>query len=1299
MATVVLQTVGAAIGGAVGGPIGAMVGRTAGALAGAYVDQQIFGPGDRTVQGPRLDSTQALSSREGAPVAQVFGRARVAGEIIWATRFLEIQSSEEVGGKGGGGSTTTETYSYFANFAIGLCEGPVGGFGRIWADGKLLEQTDFTIRFYRGDAYQEPDSLIEARQGGGNTPAFRGLAYAVFENLPLADFGNRIPQIAVEVLRPVGRLEKLVSGVNMIPGATEFGYDPERVTEQISEAETRTLNVHQKTDWTDFRASLRELVSTCPNLKQVALVVAWFGDDLRASHCQLKPGVEVRDRVIVDGEPWHVAGFSRADAHLVSTKDGSPAYGGTPSDASVLRAIALIKSYGLKVCLNPFIMMDVPDGSPLPDPYGASQQAPYPWRGRITCHPAPLMPGSPDRSPQAGLQVQAFTGSTDLSQIKIGEGRVLHDGVSEYSYRRLILHYIRLAELAGGVDMFMVGSEMRCLTQVRNAPNRFPFVGALTRLAMEAKAVLGSSCFVTYGADWSEYFGYQPQDGSGDVFFHLDPLWANAAIDGVGIDNYMPLSDWRDFDDDDFEARTSQDPDYLASNMASGEGYDWYYESLADRYAKQRTPITDGLNKPWVFRYKDLKSWWSHYHVERRGGVELGAATAWQPASKPFVFTEYGCPAVHNGPAQPNVFYDPKSSESALPYLSLGNRDDQAQFAYIEAHQSHWDIRHPAFNPTNNPRSEIYGGRMVDMDRSQLWAWDARPYPYFPERSDLWTDAGNWHKGHWLNGRLGAVRLSDLIMELVGRAGINEVDASQVIGVFDGYLIGDITSPRSALEVLVNLYQLDIYEERGTLVFRSRGRDAVTTITHDQLVEEDEKPFLTVERQQESDIPASAQLNHMSPAGDFQSAITSVHRTNGNNLEVQSMNAPIIADEARMAPVLESWLTERWVNRETVQFGLDWSFAHLNVGDLVALDIGENANLYRITAIEEGAFLTINGVATHTATATPDFGDGPEQRQIPTVETGKVLVEFLDLPILPGTEASHGNRIAAARASGGGPFGVYASPIGSGFSYRQSLDLSATLGRLTNDFPPSDVSGRWSSSDDLYLELTNGALSSAAEELVLAGNNALAVEKPSGAFEVIQFRSAALVGPDTYRLSNLLRGQGGTEEEAALSALTGARVVLLNRACASLDIRDDELGSSLNWRITRSGGGLGDAATAADTFAPGLRGFQPYRPVHLSAHADADGNVRLTWVRRDRLNSDSWALAEIPQSEDAELYRVIVKDGSGQTLERETAAQAMLLDTTEIQTAFGTSLPPLEIAVAQISATVGAGPSATTFIA
>jgi hypothetical protein len=94
----------------------------------------------------------------------------------------------------------------------------------------------------------------------------------------------------------------------------------------------------------------------------------------------------------------------------------------------------------------------------------------------------------------------------------------------------------------------------------------------------------------------------------------------------------MPLSDWRD----GFERADGQegwpaiyDRAYLQANIAGGEGFDWFYASAADRSAQVRTPITDGAaSKPWVFRYRDLRAWWSNEHYDRPGGVDARAGRA-----------------------------------------------------------------------------------------------------------------------------------------------------------------------------------------------------------------------------------------------------------------------------------------------------------------------------------------------------------------------------------------------------------------------------------------------------------------------------------------------------------------------------------------------------------------------------------------------------------------------------------------------------------------------------------------------
>jgi hypothetical protein len=337
--------------------------------------------------------------------------------------------------------------------------------------------------------------------------------------------------------------------------------------------------VHTRQGGSDWDVALDQLQAILPNVGAVSLIVGWFGDDLRAGTCTIRPGVDAADKVTAPLE-WSVAGQSRGSAHLVSTVDGRAAYGGTPSDETVVAAIQDLDARGIAVTLAPFIFMDVAAGNALTDPYtGAASQPLYPWRGRITCSPAPGQPGSPDKTGTAATQVAAFIGAAAVSDFAIVDGEVVYSGPAEWSYRRFILHYAHLAGAAGGVDAFLIGSEMRGLTWVRDSASTYPFVAALATHAADVKAVLGSATLVSYAADWSEYFGHQPADGSGDVYFHLDPLWSSADIDAVAIDVYWPLSDWRDGSshaDRLAGAPSIYDLDYLGANILAGEGYDWY---------------------------------------------------------------------------------------------------------------------------------------------------------------------------------------------------------------------------------------------------------------------------------------------------------------------------------------------------------------------------------------------------------------------------------------------------------------------------------------------------------------------------------------------------------------------------------------------------------------------------------------------------------------------------------------------------------------------------------------------------
>jgi len=503
MATLVLAGAGAALGGSVGGSLLGLssmaLGKAAGATLGSLIDQRLLGAGAEPIETGRVERFRVMGSSEGAGLARVFGRTRVAGQMIWSSRFLETVSTEDVGGKGGGGGgATVREYSYSVSVAVALCEGDVIRVGRIWADGQPVDQSGLTWRLHRGTEDQAPDPLIAAIEGVAETPAYRGTAYVVIENLGLGPYGNRIPQFSFEVFRrPAPRNPDLprspaldVRGVALVPGTGEYALVTEPVYFRRGKGDSTALNVHNDRGEPDFLVSLDQLEAEFPASRAVSLVVSWFGDDLRCDRCTLRPKVEQTGQ---DGDPmrWRVSGLGRFEATAVSRKDNRPVFGGTPADPSVIQAIETMRAGGHAVMFYPFVLMDILEGNGLEDPWsGAASQPPVPWRGRITLAAAPGRAGSSDKTAAAAGEVAHFFGEARASDFEVSGATIEYTGPQEWSYRRFILHYAHLCARAGGVDAFCIGSELRGLTQIRGSADGYPAVRALLELAGEVRAIL-----------------------------------------------------------------------------------------------------------------------------------------------------------------------------------------------------------------------------------------------------------------------------------------------------------------------------------------------------------------------------------------------------------------------------------------------------------------------------------------------------------------------------------------------------------------------------------------------------------------------------------------------------------------------------------------------------------------------------------------------------------------------------------------------------------------------------------------
>lgn len=1253
MATILLGAAGAALGAGFGGTVlglsGAIIGRAVGATLGRVIDQRLLGAGSEPVETGRVDRFRLMGASEGAPVGQIFGRVRVSGQVIWATRFQEHR--ERRGGKGAPQPKVTE-FSYSLSLAIALCEGTIAGIGRIWADGIEMDPGALNLRVYAGDDEQLPDPKIEAVEGTGNAPAYRGVAYVVIEDLALGDFGNRVPQLSFEVIRPAqprepagaADLRTAIKAVAMLPGSGEYALATTRVHYRDGPGRSRSANVNTLQGKTDFAVSLEQLRTELPEVGSVSLIVSWFGDDLRCGLCKVKPKVEQKT---ADGQkmPWRAGGIARAAADPVPLLEGAPVYGGTPADQSVVEAIQALRTGGQEVMFYPFVLMEQLPGNVLPDPYSdAGTQGALPWRGRITLSEAPGRAGSPDGTSAADAEVAAFFGSAQPAHFTIAGGLVNYSGPAEWGYRRFILHYARLCVLAGGVDAFCIGSELRGLTQIRGVGGSYPVVAALVQLAQDVRSILGPSVKISYAADWTEYFGHH---ADGNVVFHLDPLWAAPEIDFIGIDNYMPLSDWRDGDAHaDATAGSVYNLDYLGANVAGGEGYDWYYDSPEGAAAQRRLPITDGAHdEPWVFRYKDLAGWWSNLHFDRIAGVRQSSPTAWIPQSKPIRFTEYGCAAIDKGTNEPNRFLDPRSSESSLPRYSNGRRDDLIQMQYYRAMAEH------LADPAKNPPSLLYAGRMIDPERAHAWAWDARPFPAFPGNELLWQDAKNYARGHWLTGRSTGQSLSQVIAEICDRSGLGGVDTRGVHGVVRGYAAEGVGTARAALQPLMLAFGAEALERDGALIFRMRGEgtplalDPARLATH-SAVDGD----VEFGRAPEAEMAGKVRLSYVEAEGDFvlRQAEATLPDEGVSGVSQSDLALMLTAAEAR--GVTERWLAEARVARDTARFALPRSAAGIGTGDTVVL----RGATWRVDRLEQGEVALAEVVRIERSVYQPS--DSAEGRAAPRAFVAPVPVYsvFLDLPLLKGDEVPQAPHVAVAAEPWPGSVAVWESTDGDGFALNSLVPANAIVG-LTETPLASARAGLWDRGEPLRVRVSGGALSSATDLALLNGANLLAIgDGSSDVWELLQFAEANLVAPLTYDLSRRLRGQGGSDALMPPVWPAGSTVVLLNGAPQQIALAMASRGLARTYRIGTAARGFDDPDVLERIEAFQGIGLRPYAPVHLSIKPGI-GGLDLTWTRRTRIDGDSWQSTEVPLGEDREAYLVRVFVSSSVVRETEVA--------------------------------------------
>lgn len=1245
---------------------------------GTFIDQRLFAPNPHQ-NGPRLSDVRFSTLSEGEPIKRLYGRARINGNVIWTTNFLESKHKHH--------HTfhhSTHTYTYSVSFAVAFCEGNKHArLNRVWAENEPFDFSAHNYRFYPGSQTQKKDPKIVAVEGAWNVSAYRGIAYLVFEGLGVDRFGCRIPQITAEIIVPLHNpkaetLENLVQAVNLIPGTGEVIYGTTLQIKDDGFGNVTAENAHVKSDETDLNVSVQDLLLNIPNVKSVNLVVSWFGSDLRMNKCIIEPKVEVKNDKRLEPINWRVAGVTRRTANQVSRVKGRPAFGGTPSDHSIVEAIQYLTDRDIDVFFYPLLLMDIPHGNGLPDPYGLkSEQEAYPWRGRITVSDPRV-----DKTYAAGREVREFFGNVQPDDFQMRGTTVdfIHHGI-QLGYRGMILHYAHLCAQVGKQMLnksrmrgFYIGSEMRGLTRTRReGTGWYEGVEQLTNLMTEVKRIFQDAGLynvqLSYAADWSEYHSHRPNDGTGDRFFNLDRLWAHPHCSFVAINNYLPISDWRDgknHHDYSSSHKSIYDIDYLKSQIEGGEYYDYYYASEADRISQTRTPITN-----WIYRNKDIRSWWANYHYNHD---PRHSRTEWRPGYKKIVFSEFGCPAVDKGTNQPNAFFDPKSSESSLPHFSNEQRDDQIQRVYYEAMITYWKEHCPT----------VGNKKMIDPADMFAWTWDARPFPAFPYRSDIWSDGENWHLGHWLNGRVG-ISLSELVKAICGWVGftVADIDVTGLVGsntAIRGYVIDSLMSPRAALNPLFSAYLFDGFETEGKLKFLLRANTPFSPLDIQNFVS---KGGYKLTRLQETELPSKAVVSFYDEAKDYQIGTVGATKQTTTSDIVIELRFPLVLPDNVTRTLSEIILQEPWAAREKIELELPLSEIAFDPGDGAFITIAGRKFTFRMTGIQKGESLEIKGESIDTSIYDAVIA-GSRVNSSRSIEIpGKSILRFMDLPLITGEE----DRPWSPRLA------VYQSPFPSAVNFYEvrgghqelmnELNAPTQMGVLATNLP----AGPHTVIDErniIQLDMNNPNFQvlSDTEENVRNGANMIAVQTSTGDWEIIKFVNASLQSGRRYNLSRLFRGQLGTWPIMDGSIPVGQPVVFLDSSIVPINLPEVRKFDRIRYRYGPNVYAIGSRFYQERIYGGKATGQLPY-PVADVQFFPEDGQVRITWKRQTRFGGEGFDREEVPLNEDYERYEIDLLNGADGLLYTAAVTKPVYV--------YVGAPPVFKTRIYQISASVGRG--------
>lgn len=252
----------------------------------------------------------------GEVVPEVLGTTRLSGNIIYYDDFTphEHRSTTRTG-KGGGSKHTEITYTYTVACAIGLCEGPIQGIGKVWRGKEIYDYPNEKIELtaYLGAHGQQPWPYVISKHPEKALP-YSGLAYMA----GVVDLGEQgsLPQFNFEIK---GKLLETGDGVDVNPA--------DYIVHVLQSIGIDDVNIEGLDHYRHYCKAADILISTPPDSKsskaQTVIndiaeitnsLVFWSTDRLKI--------VPLADKPIKDWSPYNQIQYNLTADDLIPASDG-----------------------------------------------------------------------------------------------------------------------------------------------------------------------------------------------------------------------------------------------------------------------------------------------------------------------------------------------------------------------------------------------------------------------------------------------------------------------------------------------------------------------------------------------------------------------------------------------------------------------------------------------------------------------------------------------------------------------------------------------------------------------------------------------------------------------------------------------------------------------------------------------------------------------------------------------------------------------------------------------------------------